>query len=302
VTAEGERKWVFRCPYDALDSPLAIGPDNTIYAMQRVGYLYAINPDGAIKWTFSPLQKQTYGAPIVGPDNVVYFVHGSGTFYALNPDGSIKWSYTDNTSKTTPVLGEDGILYMGTSDGHILSVGSEGKLKDNIIIGDSFTYAPKLTPDGTLYIYSDNGFLYAVQTTSYGYPAEPCWPCIFGSNRNINRLIEKDISTIEDAVNDSSNEMPEVFTLSVNRPNPFNPSTTIQYCIPADVNEHVSLKIYDIRGALVKTLAEHVNNPGIYSVVWHGTDTTGNIVSSGIYIYQLQAGDFTKSNKMMLMR
>ena len=97
-------------------------------------------------------------------------------------------------------------------------------------------------------------------------------------------------------------EMLMPILLSANYPNPFNPSTTIQYTIPADVNDHVSLKIYDLRGAVVKTLIEQVDRPGIYSAVWNGRDESGNQVSSGIYIYQLKAGEFVKSNKMMLMK
>ncbi len=92
------------------------------------------------------------------------------------------------------------------------------------------------------------------------------------------------------------------FQLYQNYPNPFNPSTTIQYTIPDKVNKHVSLKLYDLRGALIKTLVDQVVSPGNHSLIWNGTDDTGNKVSSGIYLYQLQAGEFTKSNKMILMR
>ena len=96
--------------------------------------------------------------------------------------------------------------------------------------------------------------------------------------------------------------LPENLLLNQNSPNPFNPATTIEYGIPAGTSRYVTLKVYDLRGALVKTLVDNFNSSGVYSVVWDGTDKSGNRVSSGIYIYTLQAGEFTKSNKMMLMR
>ena len=57
-----------------------------------------------------------------------------------------------------------------------------------------------------------------------------------------------------------------------------------------------------MRGALVRTLVDEFSSPGVHSVIWNGTDETGNRVSSGIYIYKLQAWEFTKSNKMLLIR
>ena len=95
---------------------------------------------------------------------------------------------------------------------------------------------------------------------------------------------------------------PETFALSQNSPNPFNPATTIQYTIPTEIHGNVTIKIYDMRGALVRTLVDRFSNPGIHSVVWDGTDEDANRVSSGVYIYQLRAGTFTTSKKMTLMR
>ena len=94
----------------------------------------------------------------------------------------------------------------------------------------------------------------------------------------------------------------ETYTLSQNTPNPFNPYTTIEYVIPSGKSEYVSMQIFDIRGALVRTLVDQVTGPGIHSVMWDGADGSGNHVSSGIYIYRLQAGKFMKTRKMMLMR
>ncbi len=90
------------------------------------------------------------------------------------------------------------------------------------------------------------------------------------------------------------------YQLFSNYPNPFNPSTTIRYRIKN--NERVSLKIYNTLGQEIRTLVKAVRTAGEHSVQWDGKDNHGVAVSSGIYIYRLQAGNFVKSNKMTLMR
>jgi|GEM_PF-3043993 len=97
-------------------------------------------------------------------------------------------------------------------------------------------------------------------------------------------------------------DAPAEFTLSQNAPNPFNPSTTIEYVIPGGETAAASLKIYDMRGTLVRTLLNETSNPGMHSIVWDGADDSGNAVSSGIYIYTLTAGTFRQSQKMTLVR
>jgi len=96
--------------------------------------------------------------------------------------------------------------------------------------------------------------------------------------------------------------IPAVIDIRENFPNPFNPSTTLQYAIPEGTSFHVKLNVYDVRGALVRTLVNQIINPGIHSVLWDGTDQTGNKVSSGVYLYRIQAGRFSKTNKMLLIR
>ncbi|MFC1509701.1 NosD domain-containing protein, partial [Candidatus Omnitrophota bacterium] len=97
-------------------------------------------------------------------------------------------------------------------------------------------------------------------------------------------------------------EIPEKFKLSHNSPNPFNPVTTIGYDIPDGVTGTVSLKVYDMRGALIRTLVDGVRSPGHYSSTWNGRDENGRRVSSGVYLYRLQADGFKETKKMILLR
>ncbi|MFQ5511429.1 MAG: S8 family serine peptidase [Candidatus Krumholzibacteriia bacterium] len=83
-------------------------------------------------------------------------------------------------------------------------------------------------------------------------------------------------------------------------PNPFNPTTTLRYELPQ--SSHVVLTVYNVRGERVTTLVNEPQSRGFKSVVWNGTDRFGNKVSSGLYIYRLQAGDFETSRKMMLLK
>jgi hypothetical protein len=90
--------------------------------------------------------------------------------------------------------------------------------------------------------------------------------------------------------------------LENNFPNPFNPMTTINYSIKA--RGHVSLKIYDALGRLVKTLVneEQPPKPGGYTATWGGSNNAGNPVSSGVYFYRLKTKGFMQTKKMVLIK
>jgi hypothetical protein len=90
------------------------------------------------------------------------------------------------------------------------------------------------------------------------------------------------------------------FELDQNQPNPFNSSTRISYSIPE--RTHVSLKIFNAKGELVKTLQEGQQQAGKYSVEWNGLNNTGTRVSPGIYFYRLNAEDFSGTMKMFILR
>ena len=94
--------------------------------------------------------------------------------------------------------------------------------------------------------------------------------------------------------------VPEEFALSQNYPNPFNSATRIEYSI-AKVSD-VTIRIYDLLGHVVSTYKAENVRPGYYSYTWSGKNESGNVVSSGIYFYRLEASEFIKTNKMMLLK
>jgi len=98
----------------------------------------------------------------------------------------------------------------------------------------------------------------------------------------------------------SDDPIPAVTKLDSNYPNPFNPSTTINFSIKE--SGHVTLEIYNIKGQKVKTLVNDVKNAGYHSAVWDGTDDNRNPVSSGIYLYKMNEGNQIMLKKMLLVK
>ena len=92
-----------------------------------------------------------------------------------------------------------------------------------------------------------------------------------------------------------SKQAAQNFTLSQNYPNPFNPSTIISYNIP--VSGSVNLNIYNSSGQLVKQLVNQFQNSGTYSITFVGTN-----LSSGIYFYKLEAGEYVQTKRMTLVK
>lgn len=90
------------------------------------------------------------------------------------------------------------------------------------------------------------------------------------------------------------------FELHQNYPNPFNPVTTIKFDIPKRVP--VQIKIYDMVGHEIKTLVNAQQNPGVNSVVWDATNYHGEPVSAGMYLVRVSAGNYQKSQKMVLLK
>ena len=103
------------------------------------------------------------------------------------------------------------------------------------------------------------------------------------------------------ALDYTDTEVPKVYSLAQNFPNPFNPSTRIQFALP--VKGHVSLKIYNVGGQLVKTMQDGVMDAGSHELTWDGSNNLGSNVASGVYFYKINAGDnYENMKKMVLLR
>ena len=94
--------------------------------------------------------------------------------------------------------------------------------------------------------------------------------------------------------------LPKIFALHQNYPNPFNPVTTLRYDLPE--NAMINITIYDMLGKQVKTLVNQTQDAGYKSVIWDATNDYGKPVSAGIYLYQIQAGEYISTKKMVLLK
>jgi hypothetical protein len=94
--------------------------------------------------------------------------------------------------------------------------------------------------------------------------------------------------------------IPDEFIVHQNFPNPFNPETEIRFALTKD--SHVAINVYNTLGQQIGTLIDTQYAAGFHNVRWDGKDRNGNPVSSGIYLYQIQAGEFSQVRKMSLIR
>jgi hypothetical protein len=151
---------------------------------------------------------------------------------------------------------------------------------------------------------------YLVKTDSagtLGIPMQPVVnnPSIVSGNLSITvtshsvvpelRPFTRDNTWVTTGVPTLIHQKPSSFSLNQNFPNPFNPNTTITFTI--EKKENVSITIYDILGRRITTLLEKQLSPGKYSIPFHAQH-----LASGVYMYQLRAGDFLASKRMILMK
>ncbi|MFH2047877.1 MAG: T9SS type A sorting domain-containing protein, partial [bacterium] len=99
---------------------------------------------------------------------------------------------------------------------------------------------------------------------------------------------------------DHSDVLPTEYSLSQNYPNPFNPTTTIEFSLPTA--GQAKIEVYNILGELVTTPFDGFAGAGENSIVWDGTNSSGQNVSSGIYFYRLTADEYTETRKMTLLK
>ena len=161
---------------------------------------------------------------------------------------------------------------------------------------------------------ANNQSLEVVDTTNlYNMPPiQPNVPLRIGNGGNVEgtrgfegKIDEVKVFNNSEAKNEPSgieedDQIPETFTLSQNFPNPFNPSTVIEYTVPR--SQHVKIEVYDILGNKVKTLLDEEMYVGKHKVRWNGDNDFGKRVSSGVYFYKLTTLDVIISRKLVFLK
>jgi outer membrane protein assembly factor BamB len=147
-------KWSYPTAGVVRSSP-AISADGTVYVGSNDGKLYAINPDGSPKWSYTTGGIIWASSPAIGSDGTVYI--GSDKLYALKPDGSLKWSCTTGGAvHSSPAIGADGTVYARSEDNSINALNPDGSVKWSHVItgggGSEVDSSPAIGADGTIYV------------------------------------------------------------------------------------------------------------------------------------------------------
>lgn len=147
----------------------AIAPDGTIYigAITPDRRLYAVNPDGTLKWTYSAGGGIDVGSAAIANDGTIYQGSADGKLVALTPAGTVRWTHdfgSANSVAVTPAVAADGTIYTHALDGFLYALeptGGTTKWRFNVTARSTFASAV-VAPDGTIYQGSDDQNFYAV--------------------------------------------------------------------------------------------------------------------------------------------
>ncbi len=273
------------------------------------GHLYAFNHDGSTLFEKNIGQQIKTSAVVADVDNngskEIIVISAQGQIFILNADGTNlpNMPITMNVAvECTPVVARfddsnlAGIIF-GDTNGKIHSVRKDGTQSPNFpySLGGNVKVSAALADidqDGDLDIaIPDNAKYYVLDIKRPAQSIE--YACYMGGwNRSGNTY---------QATPNTDPSTPAVHTeLMGNYPNPFNPETTIRFSLQNA--GPVSLSIYNARGQLVRSLVNSQMSTGAHSVVWNGLDDGGRSVSSGIYYYRMQAGDYNHTRKMVLVK
>jgi len=187
-------------------------------------------------------------------------------------NGSVSFDYTEHTvGEMVNITTESGLL---VGEMEILE---NGYLMTGAIYGDDLTTE---VIDGAL---EDEALIFTYNEQA----SEPLYVSFTG-NMELKR------------VDLTFKNLPQTFSLHQNYPNPFNPITSLRYDLPEQAQ--VTLTIYDLIGREVTQLVNTTQEPGFKSVQWNATDMHGKPVSAGVYLYQIRAGEFVQTRKMVLLK
>jgi hypothetical protein len=232
------------------------------------------------------LWQQTNGP--FGGDVRAFVINANKNIFAATADGGVFRS-TDNggswartgltiTTVTDLAINSRGLIFAGTQKSGVL----------------------RSTDNGATWTALNSGLM----TTSVAALATNARGDMFAGTGG-NGVFSSQFTT---GVKENVGEIPRAFMLAQNHPNPFNPSTVIKYELPQAVD--VQLAIWDLTGRRVRKLVQQQQPAGRYAITWDGRNEQGEALASGVYLYQLRAGDpsagsgrgFVQTRRMALVR
>jgi outer membrane protein assembly factor BamB len=167
IAPDGKEKWRFTADLPIRSSP-AIGPDGTVYVgsgsePSESAKVYAVGPNGILKWRPFDVEGGVVSSPALSK-NVIYVGSLDRRVYAVNLDGFYRqWRFrTGDVITSSPAIGADDTIYIGSEDGYLYALAPDGKEKWRFQTNDKIVSSPAIGPDGTIYVGSLDGQLYAV--------------------------------------------------------------------------------------------------------------------------------------------
>jgi len=295
-------KWRIETGSNVTASP-AIDYSDNIYITTLDGKLIKIHNNGndaSITWEFNT-GNSIESSPIIGQDNTIFFGCDSNAVFAVNGEtGNQKWKInTNGPVKSTGYIVQgaaSNILYIGSDDGNLYTIDILTETILSTFYVGSEIRSPINYHSGIVYFGTIDGRIIAIEANESLSKSlskinnSPIWPTFQG-----NHLRTGNQATPQTRVSSNVNKIPVRYVLRNNYPNPFNPTTTIQYDIPKA--SHVILTIYNMNGQVVERLVNQKQEPGFYSVNWDARN-----VSTGVYFYQIRADGFQQVKKMLLIK
>lgn len=163
-----------------IGSPVAIGVNENFYAGSRLGDRFlGFDSHGNVQWSLALHDQPFRSSPVIAGDGTIYAITMRDVLFAISLDGTEKWRFQlpkliHIENHASPVLGRDGTIYV-LAEERVLAVSPEGKLVWEMPLPGSVGGTPALAPDGTLYVPTIEGIVYAIQTASHGLMQSP-WP------------------------------------------------------------------------------------------------------------------------------
>jgi hypothetical protein len=190
----------------------------------------------------------------------------------IDPETGHLWGVFYDRRNTTGV--ETDVYVVKSTDG--------GQTFENFQVSQS-----SFTPNSTVF-FGDY-----TNITAWGRKIFPIWMRLHNGQLSVWTLPLVDSTSVTNFKNESF--QPIEYSLYQNYPNPFNPSTTISYQLPK--TEFVTVRIFDAIGNEIKTIVKETKNSGVHEVNFDASQ-----LSSGIYLYRIDAGTFNESKKMLLLK
>ncbi|MAL18962.1 MAG: hypothetical protein CL670_04670 [Balneola sp.] len=288
---------------DSIGTSAAVDNSNNIYLATKKGNLTKFRITDSLEldvaWSIN-VSSSFNVSPVIAHDGAVLLGGTDSTLYAMvGTTGATKWEFkTQGAITSTPTINDYGVVYVGDETGTIYAISDSGDLlwefNTSSAIGNATAYINgRITftnEDGELYKIYDGWRFDGTQGKRKFNLKIPQWRTYQGNFQRSGNANDE-VTTSKENVDLA----PESFQLLQNYPNPFNPSTQIRYSLPNATE--VKLSVYNMLGQSVATLVDGRQNSG-----WHTAFFDASGLSSGLYIYRLQAGGFMSTKKLMLIK